>query len=1161
MLSWAMETINNDWTDQPPKMVTGRVTQNLLAVFNGGNREILEVKLKLAATAKVQRPEPQLTIDLPLMRSIDQAMTPTGTSEWNSFLQSNPQLGHSVHISRVASPALSQGYPPMMGSDRRDSFGPIQQGMPTQEVQRVAPIPVDPTTLPAQQGPSSRPASRTSKKKPPTGRPRGRPRKKPAEGTTSGYEDGTEGEDGPVKKRAKTTKTKVAKAASNPFAAGLESLRVAASTSGSIRNFRPIGNNENVTSNHLQEVPRAPTPVPEGGPTAIAPRAQNGSKLRRASTLSQDFSMNNTTQIPPKPLRALSPSQEDGRSPESGAPTPNYSEDSPQEIGSSPPLPHTTPYMRSSPPPSSPVLPPMHQPQLPTDVSFQSTDVDALLEGLPVQQIRERNTGSSPAKRPVEVVNSTGIPTQVFRLKDGPDGQKFVHIRNYNTQRAGYIPLAPLPQIEAPSLPPLNQNPSTQPRKNRTSNQKGSKRQQPTLAPTPPPTTDTIDKHPSPVPEAVPEIVTKVIPGGIPQAVPETAPEAAEPTEIVKKESPVESTLTCVEDALLSLQQTLPVPAPKANPPKPRRNRKLNRSQSASAALALPSVPASEPLGPSSLSQSMTAEISHRNEAPSMLRRSNSIGPSSLPMLASDPIAPPPTSLHLPTPAFSEAPCPRSDAIPTPSSPPFKSNKNLVKKQSIKLRLEKAIENGEMPPFCANCGSINTPTWRKIWVREYEGVPEYFESSEKPGKVTAIEILRRDEEDKPLAYRMIKKSLGYHDDKCDWTEQLLCNPCGIWLAKYRKHRPEDMWDNGFGPLGQDRKRGASANAPNHKAKRARTKTPGTEADLWTDPSGRIPSSPKYSLTQPNTRPGSEEARESEAPTGTTASASNNDTEMRSNPGSTHSRGSGTARSPIAIDLDMGDVNLGNTRRVLFPSPKKSSPSKVLGEVSANIVTITESRQNKEIAADKENVAVTRADEIMNDDDDLETLFRSPATARPSTPPPKDKATSHSGPFKTPTRPTPSHRPITRSVSRSLRSAKGMTSPNQQALLQRTPTRTPRSSRGVIGSGSLRRSPRNHQMDFGAAFDTPISRAISQVLSEPNFDFANSDFDISSLPTLDTSHSTLYDFGNLLSTDPAGMPSSPPKDGLVGFDFSASADVWTQWGISTEVIVEENKEAN
>ncbi|CAM1508241.1 Fc.00g050890.m01.CDS01 [Cosmosporella sp. VM-42] len=1156
MLSWALDSMRNSWDSQPPKMVTGRVTKNLMAVFGGGNRETLEVKLKLTGAAKVQRPEPpQLNMEMQPMRPMETVMTPTGTSEWNSFIQANPQLGHSAHVSRVASPALSQGPPMMM--NRRDSFGPNVQGIPPQqEVQRIAPVPVDPNTLPPQPATSSRPSSRASRKRAPTGRPRGRPRKKPAEGNTSGYEDGTEGEEGPAKKRAKTTK--VEKAAPNPFGAGPESLRVAASTSGSIRNFRPIGNNEVVTGNHLQEVPRAPTPVPEGGPMGMPPRAKNGSKIRRESSMNQEL---NANKYPQKPKRALSPSQEDGRSPESDAPTPNYSEDSPQNIGSSPPVPRTTPYMQSSPPPSSPMLPPMPQSQLRQDSSFTNDEIDCLFDEVPFPQLEEqRKAPNSPLQTPQEVKDCTGIPTQVFQLQNGPDGQEIVHIQNYNTPQPTSTPAAPLYHTEAPSLPPLRKESIIRPRPTRAPpNNRAQQPTPPTLVPTPP-TTDAIEKAPSPAPA--------------PEPTPEVA-EPALPTEPVKEDSPMEPTPS-PEQATVPPQETLPVLPPPPNPPKPRTKRNLARSQSASV-LALPCVPASEPVGPSSLSQTMIAEPPRPStEAPSILRRAASIGPLSLPIPASDPVVPAPATLPPPEP-FSEAPCgslsltlpePFSEAA-GPLSPPCRSNKNQVKKQSIKQRLELAIQNGVMPPFCTNCGAINTPTWRKIWIQDHDGVPEYVEYSEKPGRITAIDILQRDEEEKPVAYRLIKKSLGNDDDKTAWLEQLLCNPCGIWLTKYRTHRPQNKWDNSFGPLGQDRRK-RSAGPSNSRSKKARTKSdsqmnPTSDAYFATDPLGPIPSSPKFGEGAPlpeDSRTENGQSRESEAPAESMRDGKpNDDVERRSNPGSTHSRGSGTARSPIAIDMDNMDEELGNTRRLLFPSPKKDGQLRVLGELSVNIVQTGECRQNKELVADKENVPISGHDETTNEHDDLEALFRSPA-ARPSTPPPDAKAAAHATPFKTPTRPTPSHRPITRSVSRSLRSIRGMASPEQLALLQRTPTKTPRGSlNGILSSASRRRSPRNHQVqvNFDHFFDTPITRAINQVLSEPNFDLGNSGLDLSSLPDLDANHESYFDFGNLLSTDPAGMPSSPPKNGLQGLDFSAGSDIWKQWAMGSEVPVEDNEE--
>ncbi|KAF7545581.1 hypothetical protein G7Z17_g9063 [Cylindrodendrum hubeiense] len=620
MLSWTLESMRGDWAMHQPKMVTGRVTKNLLAVFGGGNRETLEVKLKLSAAAKVQRPECQPSMDMQPMRPVETVMTPTGTAEWNSFIQSNPQLGHSAHVSRVASPALSQGPPATMM--RRDSFGPSMQGMPMQEIQRVAPVPVDPATIPAQ--PSSRPSSRSSRRKQPTGRPRGRPRKKPVEGNTSGYEDGTEGEEGPAKKRAKTTK--VEKATPNPFGAGPESLRVAASTSGSIRNFRPIAaNNDNAAGNHLQEVPRAPTPVPEGGPMGIPPRGGPNGKPRRESSMRQEFTTNLANQYPQQPRRALSPSQEDGRSPESLAPTPNYSEAA--------------------------------------DTSFMSRDLDDLFDEAILEPLRESQlTVNPPIQKVIEVTDSTGIPTQVFQIQAGPDGHGLVHIQNYNTPHPTSTPAGP-PAAEAPSLPPLKQNP-IRPRPQNPA-LKRSRPSPPVLAPTPPPTTDAIENTASPV--RVPSV---------------PAAPVVEPTEstVTTRETASAEPAPALE-AAFTPQDSLPSQPSLPNPLNPPRH--LSRSQSAGP-LAFPTMPASEPAGPSSLSQSTFPEPPRATtEIPSVLRRSNSTGPLSLPIPASDPVGPPAPPLNLATIAFSEAPCPPSDALPTPSSPPTRSNKNQVKKQSI----------------------------------------------------------------------------------------------------------------------------------------------------------------------------------------------------------------------------------------------------------------------------------------------------------------------------------------------------------------------------------------------------------------------------------------------------------------------------------------------
>lgn len=1107
MLSWALDSLLRGDMGSQPKLVTGRVTKNLLGVFGGGNRETLEVKLKLSGSTKMQWNTD--SFDMQPIRPMESAMTPTGASEWNSFIQSNPHLGQGAQVSRVASPAMSQGPPPSIG--RRDSFGPgSQQMMVAQEVQRVAPIPVDTGSLPNAQGGSPRPSSRTSNRAPrrkqPTGRPRGRPRKKPAEGNTSGYEDGTEGEEGPAKKRVKTTK--VERAATNPFASGSESLRVAASTSGSLRNFRPVGASSNgAAANHLQEIPRAPTPVPDR--QMFPGRAV---KVRRESTLSQ-----NPPTLAASFTDGRSPlSPEDDRSPESIGPTPNYSEDSPADIGSSPPVERVTPYIRSSPPASSPMLPPMPSAKLDRDASFMTDAADDLFgeEGLPPPQESIPSFHQPAARKPTEAKSVSGVPIQVFQMQDGPAGQDLVHICSYNSSnlnRPSSNHASNTQSVDQPSLPPLKQNPIRPKKKSRPPSPPG-------MAPTPPPTTDAVEKLPSPA--NLPDT------NSLPPTVGNSAEPEPAPTADTKPEETEER------------PSSHPPPNTNTNM-KPRQP--LARSQSAGP-LALPAIPASEPIGPSSLSQSTTFESARSRAEAATLRRTTSSGPLSLPVPASDPPAPVSTTVRPSNLSFSEAPCPPSELCPVaPSSPQTqKNNKNFVKKHAIKQRLEEAIMNGEMPPYCSNCGAIETPTWRKIWVQDRDGVPEYVEYSEKPGRVTAIEVLKRDSDDKPTSHRIIKKGLGPDDVKADWQELLLCNPCGIWLTKCKCHRPQDRWDKDASRLGQERRRRGTGRSTS-RPKKSRSKSdsqpdPTSDAFFHTDALGPIePSSPKgpEPITSQNLQFINMQGQSFEKQ------------DTRSVPGSTHSRASGTGTAKSPIDVEMDEV-MGTTKRLLFPSPRKD---KTLGDINVNIVqTTTECRQDKSLTDGKENRATLENEDTKKTGDDLEALFRSPALARPSTPPPNAKAsnsTSSGAAFKTPTRPTPSHRPITRSVSRSIRSVKSiLASPSHLALLQKTPSKTPGSTRSVSGSALVRRSPRNHQSSFDV-FDTPISRSINQMLSEPNgFGLGDHDLDLSSLPSLDHSHNGLIDFGSLLSTDGI-MPSSPPKGGSMTFDYEAS---WATWNM-------------
>ncbi|OLN84928.1 hypothetical protein CCHL11_04065 [Colletotrichum chlorophyti] len=1124
------------------KRIIGRAARNPLSVFSNGVKDILEVKFKLKPVTAMAPPtydseprpdlrhsfhrsESQMNVDRQPTRHSDGALTPSSHAEWNSFVQSNPHMGNQHHPQNVTSPHPSQVHDESQHQfQQNNSFGynaPQTQHQMQPESQppvqnsegpnRVAPTPVD-TATETQGNPPSRPSSRASnrsKRSKATGRPRGRPRKQPRaenQGNTSGYEDGTDGDEGPAKKK-RATMTQVTSNINTPFGSGPELLRVAASTAGSIRTLRPMGMpGEAPMGAHMQEVPRAPTPVPDRGPMMPqGGKAPSGSKLRRQSTLSQTATPDAHPQFSEPAQFALSPSQQDGRSPDSEAASPMYSEDSPAVIGSSPPVPRTRSFVRSSPQASSPMLPPMPMPMPQPDSGFMSGGVDDLFEDEAMKQLPQPAfvppTRRSNATK--ERLSRSGIPIQVFQLATQPSSEAdAINNRHHNAFR----PPTSTPSTEN-TLSPLSH----------AANDKG--------VSMPPPSQPT-GKDPSPQQE---EPVVAV------QQDFDTSSQGAPKAEPQDLDGGLELGLATLAQAVRGTESE-PLPDPPkdaldapATFSRPSAPPALTRSASSGFSLPLPTIPASDPIGPLAL-----------------------------------PALPPPDVT-----SFSEAPCPPSDALQPPKSPPqnAQNNKNWVKKQAIREKLLQAIENGQTPPYCSNCGAIETPTWRKIWTQEHEGVPEFTEFSDKPGRVTAIIILDRDAEEKVTRYQVIKKGLGPSEEKKHWKEHMLCNPCGIWLTKWKAHRPSDKWEKDSSRLNQQRRPRGTGRAPrpprSRKAASANPVNPTSEAYMMTDPVGAedqraspMDGSRSRGVSQVSNTNGSSQKSVSQPPD-QRGSRPTSPGDI-ANPGSTHSRGSGTAKSPITIDN--ADVqHMGATRRLLFPSPRKEGVPKILGELAVNIVQTApvsngslESAQSKEVSEKgpgKDDVSSRQPEKnkenLSAPHDDLEDLFRSPGIVRPSTPPPRERA-NNNGPFKTPTRPTPSHRPITRSVtrsvSRSLKSGDLLRSPA-------TTRRTPRSAKGPI-----RRSPRLHhdefsQMEFALEeylqtqpvdqqYDSDMLEAMNRALAE-SMNASGTSFDITSM-VLDSS--CPLEFGDLL-----GSPSRPtPRAGAIADRVLTDYEDWDNW---------------
>ncbi|KAI5865494.1 hypothetical protein GGS23DRAFT_429464 [Durotheca rogersii] len=1086
------------------KVVIGRVTKNLLAIFGNGIKETLEVKLKLTAVPRIARsipaPPANTTPESTLIRRASATPAPSENSEWNSFRQSTSSLGQSAgtnvassHLVPIAPEpvkpfnsnyearsdvaASSSRGPQLAPRSRPSSVGPgagephhsapppdlsVPEKQPVAaEEQAVAPAPNRTGK------PQSRPGSRASNRAP-SGRPRGRPRKRPlpVEGSTSGYEDGTDADDGPPRSRKRASTTKVERSNTAVFGSAPDSLRVAASTSGSLRNFRPISiAGDAPVGNPGSEIPRAPTPIPDSRFSGFHARPIAPSNLNRElnGAMGPDGSFASSY----LELSRSASFGQDTRSPaDSAARSPSRAytdEPSPADIGSSPPVPRTTLYsIQSSPAPSSPILPPLPIPIPQPDSGFMSGGLE------------EETANKAPADATSQAIadpKSKPKPRRSRAKKTVPaKAQQDLVI---HTETPG--PPELLPQTSLYNPPHFN-------RKN------GENNKAPAVS------------GPPSLPAA----------GQMQSGATELGPVDSQSPEnsLSQEEAGVQGNITTAEtafteDLMNNLHQQNPGPLYPGNP-----------SFTTPAADDSPRCDEVQPVVEQTSTQTEPPSLPKLDQAPPAQPELPTIP-------ASDPVLP---QLTLPMP-LSEPPYPQTDAIETMDE---KSNKNYVKKQTIKQKLDDAINMGQMPSYCRNCAALQTPTWRKIWRQEHKGVPTYHEYSEKPGHVTAIKILQRDEEGTPKLYEVLKKSLGPNDSKSDWEEVLLCNPCGIWFSKFKDHRPAEKWEKDEQRLSQTRKKRANgAGLPRSKKARAKGDAQTnltSEACLPTDPAGPPDGSlsPKESIAKPTSQ-----VQQLGVAVDEDAGKGCEKTDLGANfqgltrsRGSTHSRGSGTPGSPIAIDDDLDGI-----RRLLFPSPRKAGEQRILGDVAVNIVQTSpgfQSTKEGQHAWDKENGSSAAFGQDMIDDDESASIFGTPI--RPSTPPPK---MGSGGPFKTPTHPTPSHRPITRSVTRSMRSGGPITSPSQ-LLIDQTPTRatakTPRSS------AAKRHSPDDvlpSQLFGDQLPDTPLTRSLSQMLSATGqYPMPTSPrgfgLDLSHLPIVGGDH---FDFDFL---DDNAMPSSPPS---------------------------------
>lgn len=103
------------------------------------------------------------------------------------------------------------------------------------------------------------------------------------------------------------------------------------------------------------------------------------------------------------------------------------------------------------------------------------------------------------------------------------------------------------------------------------------------------------------------------------------------------------------------------------------------------------------------------------------------------------------------------------------------ASKKKVGKEQTRARLENAIANGEMPPYCDNCGAIETPAWRRGYAKIFESGWDDVVTSLEPGQCCFKEILTCNPDGSVKTFRGYKCERLAGDDEDNWAAITLCN--------------------------------------------------------------------------------------------------------------------------------------------------------------------------------------------------------------------------------------------------------------------------------------------------------------------------------------------------------------------------------------------------
>lgn len=493
---------------------------------------------------------------------------------------------------------------------------------------------------------------------------------------------------------------------------------------------------------------------------------------------------------------------------------------------------------------------------------------------------------------------------------------------------------------------------------------------------------------------------------------------------------------------------------------------------------------------------------------------------------------------------------------------PGRSGSGAQRRKQIEERLKTSIANGAVPQFCTHCGAIETPTWRRVYVKECEGKPSPLDEAEGEGETIGVEITEVDDKSGEATKFLIRKSMKKTKDNqpgAGFEELVVCNPCGLWFIKYKNMRPPEKW-------------GRKSVARKSKKQRA-TEDPGMftdniepQSDIFftdqmlpddtaddADAEGDTAELPQHHPRSHGYRPRANSLQAQQRRPNTDKgqwNASQLDAALAREVQSSPARFQGSQASPIELE----DRTPRPTRRLLFPSPRKEGEVKSLddnAQVSLKAMPQSDHTMHDKsgfefafgdtntnvfeaFTFEKENMMPPLANGVC--DDDLAHLFDGSPSAFFKTPfksvaknPTTPRSKRQSQRLTTPTTSRGTKRkPLTPNANAANNANLNhvhapahdfMTSPSSSRyFLRSTPSRVERNTPGRLSSGS-KRTPSNGV--------SPWSRHLAQMLSDANDSNqftspSKGGFDFSDLPTFNTPGRDWETLDGILSSDFAGF---------------------------------------